>query len=566
MHRWVSLVLSILTAIAFVACSAINPPSLSDIEEREDRITLKINGMDQLFDEAEASPSCQNVLQQAEERMEKRTALLQVAMTKMLFDSADASQRSEVYDLMGDLLDFLDKTERDLLDCIPSTPTPNPGEPEWQAFMEWFLSERQSRMQSGMLFNSMPRVPECSGISEDDVFGYFATANDDVERRFAIEYNNLDNLDFWESRYRIEGENPAGFQVLVTGMIKEVEDAMREACLNVLKAVPSPPSPKASAAPTVVQPSVTQQPKPTSTPRDGSQPTTPTLQPLSPTIALTATQQAKPTPQPSPTPLDFLSVSSGHSYTCGITTDGSIVCWGDNREGRATPPTGSFSSISAVELHICGVKSDNTIACWGYQDTRRGTPPQASFNSVSVGDLHACGVTNKGSAICWGYNEAGQADPPTDPFASISAGGYHTCGVTTQGSAVCWGASYQGRTTPPPGSYSNIDAGAWHTCGVRTDGTVVCWGDDGDHEEGGGRATPPAGSFISVSANAYHTCGVRTDGTVACWGDDQFGQSTPPSGLFTSVSTGNYHTCGVLTDGRVSCWGHNDSGGATPPR
>ena len=35
----------------------------------------------------------------------------------------------------------------------------------------------------------------------------------------------------------------------------------------------------------------------------------------------------------------FVAVSAGGLHTCGLTEDGTIHCWGDNRSGRATPPT-----------------------------------------------------------------------------------------------------------------------------------------------------------------------------------------------------------------------------------
>ena len=34
----------------------------------------------------------------------------------------------------------------------------------------------------------------------------------------------------------------------------------------------------------------------------------------------------------------FESVNAGSSHSCGIKTDGSIVCWGDDTYGQSTPP------------------------------------------------------------------------------------------------------------------------------------------------------------------------------------------------------------------------------------
>ncbi len=251
-----------------------------------------------------------------------------------------------------------------------------------------------------------------------------------------------------------------------------------------------------------------------------------------------------------PPETEFASVSAGASHNCGVKTDGSVACWGQDLFGEGTPPAGEFISVSAGGPHTCGVKTDGSVACWGDDTLGQATPPAGEFISVSAGGPHTCGVKTDGSVACWGDDTLGQATPPAGEFITVSAGGPHTCGVKTDGSAACWGDDTLGQTTPPAGEFISVSAGGGHTCGVRTDGSVACWGFDYF-----GQSRPPAGEFISVSAGGGHTCGVRTDGSVSCWGDDTWDQATPPAGEFASVSTGGLHTCGVRTDGSVACWG-----------
>ena len=253
----------------------------------------------------------------------------------------------------------------------------------------------------------------------------------------------------------------------------------------------------------------------------------------------------------------FVSVSAGGGYTCGVRSDGSVACWGEDDYGEATPPGGSLGSVSAGSFHTCGVRNDGSVACWGLDTSGQTTPPTGSFASVSVGLYHTCGVRSDGSVACWGRDRSGQATPPTGSFASVSAGGGHTCGVRSDGSVACWGDNGDGQATPPTGSFASVSAGWYQTCGVRGGGSVACWGSDRS-----GQATPPSGSFVSVSAGGNHTCGVRSGGSVACWGRDGDGQATPPGGSFVSVSAGSFHTCGVRNDGAVVCWGINEDGQA----
>ena len=38
-------------------------------------------------------------------------------------------------------------------------------------------------------------------------------------------------------------------------------------------------------------------------------------------------------------PGNFTAVSAGSNYSCAIRDTGAILCWGNNNDGRATPPT-----------------------------------------------------------------------------------------------------------------------------------------------------------------------------------------------------------------------------------
>ena len=228
-------------------------------------------------------------------------------------------------------------------------------------------------------------------------------------------------------------------------------------------------------------------------------------------------------------PGEFTSVSAGGYHTCGVKTDGAVVCWGSDEHGQSTPPIGKFATVSAEMNHTCGVRTDGLIACWG-----------------SIVDVDGFSVN--------------LTQPPTGKFAAVSAGGYHTCGVRADASVACWGVDYDGQATPPTGEFASVSAGALHTCGVRTDASVACWGEVTREV-----SSPPSGELASVSAGHRHTCGVRTDASVACWGLDWNGKAIPSSDEFVTVSSGALHTCGVKTDYSVACWGDFWHGQITSP-
>ena len=139
------------------------------------------------------------------------------------------------------------------------------------------------------------------------------------------------------------------------------------------------------------------------------------------------------------TPRSFSDVSAGGGHSCGLRTDGTATCWGQNHYGEANAPAEAFTAISAGQQHSCGLLSDGGIECWGSNDDGQTDSPPGSFTSVSAGYSHTCGVLSDSDIKCWGRNDDGQTDSPSDFFMSVSAGGYHSCGLLSDGGIECWG-------------------------------------------------------------------------------------------------------------------------------
>jgi len=58
-----------------------------------------------------------------------------------------------------------------------------------------------------------------------------------------------------------------------------------------------------------------------------------------------------------------------------VTTSGTVVCWGDNENGQASPPAGTFSQVSAGGFHSCGVTTSGAVECWGNNEEGQASPP-----------------------------------------------------------------------------------------------------------------------------------------------------------------------------------------------
>jgi alpha-tubulin suppressor-like RCC1 family protein len=135
---------------------------------------------------------------------------------------------------------------------------------------------------------------------------------------------------------------------------------------------------------------------------------------------------------------DWKQVVTGASHTCAIKMDGSLWCWGGNDSGQLgntsiatdlnaktsvpAPIAGTWMNVTAGRSHTCGVMSDQSLWCWGNNtdgqlgissSTSQSTPvavmvPGRAWAAVSAGQSHTCALATDGSLWCWGNNVGGQ--------------------------------------------------------------------------------------------------------------------------------------------------------------
>lgn len=137
--------------------------------------------------------------------------------------------------------------------------------------------------------------------------------------------------------------------------------------------------------------------------------------------------------------LEFLSIDPGGFYTCGLTKTRVAYCWGAGADGelgngsataeRNVPVAVSgglrFMVIAARNTHTCGITTDGSVYCWGanrfgqigdgstesrYAPT--AVSPGRKFKLISAGGNefsgHTCGITIDDKTLCWGDNRWGQ--------------------------------------------------------------------------------------------------------------------------------------------------------------
>ncbi len=241
-------------------------------------------------------------------------------------------------------------------------------------------------------------------------------------------------------------------------------------------------------------------------------------------------------------------LTGGMSHTCAMTLPlgNNVKCWGKNKSGQlgnggtvdallpidSAPLSLTATAIKVIggENHTCGILSDGTMSCWGQND----------FGQLGIGSLGLLPVTTP--------QVVGGASPSMN-IKAASAGGNHTCAVASDGSVQCWGRNVSGQlgaglfgaAIPLPGfvqgmepgeTATMVSAGADHTCAVMTSGRVKCWGDNelGGLGNGTNRnaaiatALPPSVLATAVAAGKNFSCATINNDTVKCWGSNRYGQ------------------------------------------
>ena len=292
-------------------------------------------------------------------------------------------------------------------------------------------------------------------------------------------------------------------------------------------------------------------------------------------------------------PFTYASVDMSQDAACALTTDGTALCWGENRDSWL---------ISTSRERVID------------QPTPVRLPNNDRFVSLNGGGNHTwCGLAVSGAVYCWGEHHLGSLFTPTSktPVAvefptvstitKVGSGFSIGCALNTLGEMWCWGDvldSGSGETEPTrtpvkvaiPSDERVVDFDLGGTpCAVTDIGNIYCWG----HQNEGGQlglgyrssiayavsvlpakvVAPTGVQFVSVTTGLDHGCALSTVGTGYCWGENYqglFGNNTytdsylptqiivPNNEAIVQISTGWYHTCIRTTSNKTWCAGRND--------
>jgi len=219
----------------------------------------------------------------------------------------------------------------------------------------------------------------------------------------------------------------------------------------------------------------------------------------------------------------------------------------------------------------CGLSVDGAIACWGDNDAGQASPPDGSFEDVAAGRNHACALDD-GALICWGkgFPDGAETIQEVPPLSDIQAGAGFTCGLTSDNDMACWNNGDEGlerdfgndgsELAITPGPFAELAIGLHHACAIKVDGSVFCDLEERKHYSQ--RARPPSTKFVQATGGWHHACGITESSDIECWGSGAPGapgeRMSAPEGKFTAVSIGWRNSCALSPDGYATCWRQPD--------
>lgn len=217
---------------------------------------------------------------------------------------------------------------------------------------------------------------------------------------------------------------------------------------------------------------------------------------------------------------DYWDTSWGGGLICGIGLEGRTFCW---PEYPPDPPiTGEFTTIRLGDATSCGITSDGRLVC---DDRSSGAFEKSGpFMAVDVSPNEDgwCAAPTAGGLVC----EDGAVDGLDGAFVQISYGGSREgCALRDDGVAVCWSP----RTGPveiEAADGLDVLAVAYLSQSIvllRSDGTLegVAWkGDIPDL---------PSGLFAAIDDCGVGMCAVELEGAdIHCFARNGIPLPGPP--------------------------------------
>ena len=288
--------------------------------------------------------------------------------------------------------------------------------------------------------------------------------------------------------------------------------------------------------------------------------------------------------------VDGVSTAIGLNHLCILAASdaavgGAALCTGNPEFGKTAPPEDVvFVQLAAGLYFTCGLSVDQRVHCWGQISN---TPEDGLYMQISAGNYFACGLLIDGQFKCWGQDKVltsllapGDRDSGGEEvFVQLSCGPASLCALASSGYTKCWGSSGVTQSLSPrrTSSHNNqtssqfssvsslgvenrfrqVSVGDDVTCGIRyPSGDLVCSGSLKKY----GIPTLIEGSFLQVSVSSARLgmCAIRSDHSLECWGPAKsLAVFVKANTRWDQIEVGPSMVCAVSMTSELKCGGGN---------
>jgi hypothetical protein len=120
---------------------------------------------------------------------------------------------------------------------------------------------------------------------------------------------------------------------------------------------------------------------------------------------------------PAGTRIEKLAARGGHNL--GLTSEGTVVAWGDNSSGQSTVPANltGVIAIAAGGSHSLALKSDGRVIGWGRNDAGQSAVPANLSGAIAIaaGNHYSLALKSDGTVVAWGFNGFEQRHGAREP-------------------------------------------------------------------------------------------------------------------------------------------------------
>lgn len=271
------------------------------------------------------------------------------------------------------------------------------------------------------------------------------------------------------------------------------------------------------------------------------------------------------------------AISSGITYSLGLTKQGKVVGWGLDQEGVLELPNdvknSKISKVSAGDRHALALTSTGNVIAWGYNTFKQGEVDPVmkqlfkaeGVRDILAGEAYSAVLTEKNNLYVWGSVNNSKLDIIPEAYqgriTAISGTSYNIVILLDDGTIAPLGVKNNEFSNIPTqltdGSINVTQVAASYRNGVAIDdqGKIHAWGST----ENDMMNLPEINEkIISVDGGRNNMVALGESGRVYSWGSNYLKQQNVPTNVKASeVYTDFFQAYAVGTDGKISAWGND---------